>query len=128
MSPAEGINPFVSQVVDEEVPVPRVPMSRLVMSSLLLFIGGMSLLLLNGQVFTNSLVFLGLCMLSGLIWLPLAVRRRPWHLLGCCVVAVHVAILLGVLCYLPSAYKFERAFDAKMEQIRAKSPRLPQAD
>lgn len=58
---------------DRTVRPKRLPV---VWSSGLLFLGACNQLLLNGQVFTNTVVFLVFVAISAVLWLPILVRSQ----------------------------------------------------
>lgn len=92
----------------------RYKTSRIVLSCLLLFVGCLFLLLMNGQLFTNQLVFLGFCAASGLLWLGPAREQR----LAQWVIVVHAAVILATLIMLPGSYEFQKKFNAGSEAAR----------
>ena len=77
---------------------------RILASVVLWMIGIVFLLLLNGQVFTNTLVFIGCVAASAVCWLPLMfdvdVRRRAAAL-----IALHVFLLSIAVGFLPGNYQ-----------------------
>ncbi len=99
---------------------PRRVVLRFALTALLLMVGVGFLWLLNGQVFTNALIFLGFCTASLVVWIPLAVSspdrgRRPLALL---VIGVHVGLMLGIASSLPGRYEWQKEFNAKSESFR----------
>jgi len=74
-----------------------------VWTTLLIFVGGCFLLLLNRQVFTNTLVFLGFTSASGMMWIRYTIRSRqetkgpP----GIYVLLAHTVVLIGFATGLP---------------------------
>ena len=106
------------------------PRRSIVFSSLLLFIGVVFLLLLDGQVFTNALVFLGLCTISSVLWLPLRVptackQHRRWVfyvLLG------HLLVIIAFATGLRDRYHRQKTFNAAAERLRNQSATAPLGD
>ena len=103
------------------------PRRLIVFSSLLLFVGVVFLLLLNGQVFTNAVVFLGLCTISSLLWLPLRVptpckQYRRWEfyvLLG------HLLVIIAFATGLRDRYHRQKTFNAAAEKLLYQSRTTP---
>ena len=98
---------------------PRVA-PRFVLTGVLLTVGVAFLLLLNGQVFTNALVFLGFCTASLVAWIPLVVRseNRGQRRLAFYVIVFHVVLVLGTAPSLPRRYEWQKSFNAKIESFR----------
>jgi hypothetical protein len=115
-------NPFrAPQMVAEGESAPAFPVLRLTISGMLLAVGMVLSLLMNGQTFTNNMAFLLLAGVSGLLWAPLATKPGCPHVsLARWTVIVHVAIVVAVLCNLPTAYKYQQRFNAKMRELRAR--------
>jgi hypothetical protein len=99
---------------------PRPLRPPLVLSGVLLLIGACFLLLLNGQVFTNTLVFLGLCAASALLWIRFVsrsernrLRRLAWY-----VVFGHIVLIVALVPGLRHKYAWQKGFNAKMESLQ----------
>ncbi|HUE72513.1 MAG TPA: hypothetical protein VMP01_16635 [Pirellulaceae bacterium] len=91
--------------------------SRVTLSCLLVLIGSIFLLLMNGQLFTNRLIFLGFCGASALLWLWPALSRE--QRLARWIIGVHLVVMLATLVLLPASYEFQKEFNSKMEKLRA---------
>jgi cell division protein FtsW (lipid II flippase) len=87
-----------------------------VWSVILLFIGGCCLLLLNGQFFSNTLVFLGFTAVIAMIWIRYVVRSwkntRTW--LGIFLLLAHVVVMIAYAARLPADYRRQQEFNRKM--------------
>jgi threonine/homoserine efflux transporter RhtA len=81
-----------------------------------LIIGGCFLLLLNGQVFTNTLVFLAFAAVSGMMWIRYVVRSRKdaGARLGVYVLLAHIVVLIAFAAGLPAKYHSQQEFNRKM--------------
>jgi uncharacterized membrane protein len=85
-----------------------------------LFIGGCFLLLLNGQVFTNAIVFLGFAVTSSVLWLPIIFRSKhndhrriaAWIFLG------HLAVMIAFATGLPDKYDWQQKFNNAGNELR----------
>jgi hypothetical protein len=90
-----------------------------VWSVILLFIGGCCLLLLNGQVFTNTLIFLGFVALSGMMWIRYVVRvsENAGRRLGAYVLLAHVVVLIAFAAGLPRKYRGQQEFNRRMNDV-----------
>jgi hypothetical protein len=80
-------------------------------SSVLLLVGTGFFLLLDGQVFTNSLIFLGCWGASLAIWLSR--RKKPRGIGTLFVILLHMAIIGLVLLCLPENYRWQQRFNQK---------------
>lgn len=110
-------NPYKSPRAAGSAPGDR-PMNvpvRVGLSALLALPGILFLLLLNGQVFTNALVFLALWTASLAVWAPAAIRRRAGRRrrLAVYVILGHLAFMLAIGVSLPRRYRWQKAFNAK---------------
>ena len=99
------------------------PKPPFVFSIGLCIFGMLFLLLLNGQVFTNALVFLACVFLSGLLWVRLLVRsvvdeRRHLALKA---VILHLMVLVGFSTGLPKKYRWQQRFNNSVNELREKS-------
>ena len=90
------------------------------LSALLITVGAGFLLLLNGKPFTNTLAFLGFCVASALLWVPLLPPSpRNYHRRQAfCVVVVHTIIIVLFTATLREAYERQRQFDAARQKAR----------
>ncbi len=93
-------------------------------SAVLLSIGGCFLLLLNGQVFTNALIFLGFATASGLLWIRYVVRRGEdaTSRFGERVLLAHFVVLIAVVVGLPEKYRWQTAFNRKVNNVIQELP------
>jgi uncharacterized membrane protein YjjP (DUF1212 family) len=87
-----------------------------VWSVMLLFIGGCFLLLVNGQVFTNTLIFLGFGAVSGIMWIRYVVlaSKSAGARLGLYVLLAHVVVLIAFAAGLPGKYRWQQEFNRKV--------------
>ncbi len=86
-------------------------------SVLLMVIGTMFLLLLNGQEFTNSIVFL-VCWVTSLgIWL-MKPAQRPRKIGVVLLIGLHVVTIGFVLSGLRASYQFQKKFNQRINQMR----------
>ncbi|MFO0914068.1 MAG: hypothetical protein U0795_14005 [Pirellulales bacterium] len=83
-------------------------------------IGVVFLLLLNGQIFTNAVVFLCLCLMSCLLWISVGAQlpQRGDRRIVRYVVLGHIAIIVAVSLTLPGRYQWQAGFNARVEQLR----------
>ncbi len=123
-------NPYQSPATasHNRIGLPPLIVWRSIVSGALLFVGVCFLLQMNGQTFTNALIFLALCGISLLIWTSLLVapnhqldRRR----LAFYVILGHVALIVAIAPNLPGQYRFQQKFNAAMESSR--QPANPKA-
>ncbi len=81
-------------------------------SSVLFVIGTLCFLLLNGQHFTNRMIFLAFVAASGLLWLRFHLRNRTRDAdAGRFALLVHVVVFLAVAATLPNAYERQQKFN-----------------
>lgn len=125
MSPPDE-NPYAApKFAAERDAAPKFPTVRLTISGMLLALGGLLALLLNGQTFTNLVAFLVMALVSGLLWAPLIARPGDPHaLLARLVVLLHAVIALAILWGLPAAYQYQQNFNSKTRQMRARPAEL----
>jgi hypothetical protein len=101
------------------------PVVRLTISGMLVGLGCLLLLLLNGQHFSNRVGFLLLATFSGLLWVLPAVDKVETHgSLARGIFFVHLAIVVATLWSLPGAYEAQRQFNDAMQKLRAKPGQL----
>lgn len=93
---------------------------RIVTSAALLGLGGLVMLLQNGQTYTNALAFLALSSLSLLIWVSISISRIDLRWLAVCVIAALGLIMAVITGSLPDRLSFQQQFNQKMEEIRQK--------
>lgn len=86
-------------------------------SVLLMVIATMFLLLLNGQEFTNSIVFLGCWITSLAIWLTKA-TQKPRKIGLVLPIGLHVVMIAFVVSGLRGSYERQVKFNQRMNQIR----------
>lgn len=115
-------NPFASPQLDAGAGCAApFPVLRLTISGMLLAVGCLLLLLMNGQHFTNRVAFLLLATVSGLLWvLPAARKDNGYGSLSRGIVAVHLAIVAAMLWGLPAAYESQRRFNDSIQKLRAR--------
>ena len=78
--------------------------------------------LLSGQVFSNSLIILVLCLGSLMLWLPLVVEQGAYQRLARVVILGHIAVAIAIYLSLPAQYKAQQQFNEKMEQLHHPRP------
>jgi hypothetical protein len=83
-------------------------------SIVLLIVGTGYLLLLDGQVFTNSLVFLACATASLAIWV--SNRGKPRGTGSLLMIALHAGIICLVLLALPANFRWQKAFNEKRKE------------
>ncbi len=89
------------------------------LTGILLFVGTCFLLLLNGQHFTNRLIFLGSVAASTLLWYRYRVRnhsRAPNA--GRFALLIHLILLVTFAATLPDAYSRQNGFNNRIERIK----------
>jgi len=126
----QGDNPYQSPTIAPDQPMVHAPnpRGRIAVSLLAVLLGCVCMLLLNGQTFTNALVFLALATLSLLIWISILASSRRLRRLSIWVIAGHVVIMLFVVVSLPDRHGFQERFNRKMREIRQKARLAPQGD
>jgi hypothetical protein len=87
---------------------------------ILLGIGGCFLLLLNGQVFTNTLIFLGFALASSSTWLRAAIRSQQSRnqRLAFYVLFGHVFFIIVFAADMPDKYHWQQRFNEKTRDAR----------
>ena len=122
------MNPYESPAADETTLQKLPPVSavagpsltkRKIVSGILLTVGTLTLLLLNGQAFTNSLICMALFGVSGLMWVTLALAETQKTQLARWVILAHAVLIAVVAINLPANYAFQKSFNAKMDEFRA---------
>ena len=95
-----------------------------VSTMILIFVGGCFLLLLNGQVFTNTLVFLGFIAVSGTIWMCHAIwsRQNTRTRFRLYVLLVHVVVLIAFTFDLPAKYRYQQEFNKRVRDRSRLAP------
>jgi hypothetical protein len=90
---------------------------------LLLFMGCCFLLLLNGQVFTNALIFLGFGAVSGLLWcrLVLGTKHQGYQRLAFGVIVGHIVVMTALMIGLPAKYRWQQEFNNKVNELRVRT-------
>lgn len=117
-------NPFESPRGGQEAGAPF-PVLRLTISGMLVGLGCLLLLLLNGQHFSNRVGFLLLVTFSGLLWvLPAANKVDERRTLSLGIFLMHLAIVVATLWNLPGAYEAQRQFNDAMQKLRSKPGQL----
>jgi hypothetical protein len=106
-------NPYESPKEVGSPVAPSLPWSRVVVSSVLVFVGTCFLLLLDGQVFTNGLYCLGFLLASALLWAP-DWRKHRLALL------IHGLAFAALLIALPELHGQQKAFNDKVKEVRAR--------
>ena len=90
-------------------------------SVLLLACGLYFLLLLNGQHFTNAVVFCGCAAASALFWVPAArpAQHSDGRLLARSVIAGHLIAILHIGVSLPRRQRLQTGYNNVKDQLRA---------
>lgn len=113
-------NPYVapaSPTLNDESTGSSSPPS--VLSGILLFIGMCFLLLLNGQQFTNRLIFLGFVSASGFLWFRHRARNHSCDPnAGRFAIAIHLILLIAFAATLPDAYSRQNDFNDAINRIK----------
>jgi hypothetical protein len=112
------VNPYDPPKTVGAVVATGFPWTRVAASSILLFIGFSFLLLVNGQVFTNRIWFLGFLAPSGLLWVR---RWRESRRLTLSVLLLHAILMLAIIASLPGRFREQNRFNEKMEEFQTKS-------
>jgi hypothetical protein len=90
-------------------------------SVLLLIVGTCFLLLLDGQLFTNSLTFLTCWTASLIIRLSDPIRRTRHGLLqirSLSMIVLHIVLIAWIILCLPHSYTFQKHFNQRTEKMR----------
>ena len=93
---------------------------RVTAAIVLAFAAGACLTQLDGQVFRNSLVFLGLAIPSVWIWVREALRRESSRASRyfCTVMGTALSVaVVWVAVQLPEAYRFQRSFNSTVQDV-----------
>lgn len=95
-------------------------------TALLIFIGFSFLCLLNGQVFTNQLVFLGCVAASCVLWIRFIKRSPdPGIELGVLLILmIHVMILVSFSKGLPDLYRWQQRFNDRSHGSKQLAPEV----
>ena len=101
--------------------VPRPPV---VWTVVLVAPGVLALLLLNGQHFTNALVFVGCVTASGLLWFSYrsACARQSVER-GHLALLLHVVVIVAVAASLPARYQKQQTFNKAVDDAKIRSAR-----
>lgn len=86
----------------------------------LLFIGVCNLLLLNGQVFTNTVVFLVFVAISAVLWLPILVRFQDedHRRIALYVLFAHAVLVVFFATGLPELKRSQERRNEMREELR----------
>ena len=90
------------------------------LSGVLLLIGICNLLLLNGQFFTNTVVFLAFVTLSAITWLPVLLRSKveDHRRIALYVLFAHAVVVLFFATGLPDDYRRQHEFNKRRDGLR----------
>jgi drug/metabolite transporter (DMT)-like permease len=104
-------------------PVARPVQPPYAWSAILTFVACCYLNLLNGQVFTNAIVFLALLAISGLLWTRYVVlsRRTAKNRVGSLVLLLHLVIIIVFAAELPARHRFQQKFNRNVETWRQRA-------
>ena len=117
-------NPYVAPSSAAESNAITDPPPRL-LSGILLFVGTCFLLLLNGQHFTNRLVFLGLVAVSAFLWYRFRSRARAHDPnAGRFALLIHLILFLAFAVTLPDAYSRQSNFNNAINRLKPQSRTL----
>jgi uncharacterized membrane protein YccC len=116
-----GENPFESpRGVQEDGGGAPFPVLRLTISGILVGVGCLLLLLLNGQHFSNRVGFLLLVIFSAVLWvLPAANKVDESRTLSLGIFLMHLAIVVATMWSLPGAYEAQRQFNDAVRKVRS---------
>ena len=104
-----------AEIIDQPSP-PRL------LTGILLFVGTIFLLLLNGQHFTNRLIFLGFVVASALLWYQHRARTRSRDPnAGRFALLIHLILLIAFAATLPDAYSRQNGFNNAIKRIKTQS-------
>lgn len=118
-----GENPYSSPPAIREASVASLPSAPRGISGGLLLVGALFLLLLNGQHFTNRLIFLGFVAASAFLWYRFRVRARSQAPnAGRLALIVHLILLVAFAATLPDAYSRQSSFNNTIERLKMRSP------
>lgn len=116
-------NPYVaSSITPVEVAITDRPSSPRLFSGILLSVGTCFLLLLNGQHFTNRLIFLGFVAASAILWYQHRAHNHSRDAnAGRFALLMHVVLLVAFAASLPAAYSQQNVFNKAIDHIKAQS-------
>ena len=116
-------NPYSSPSTTGVTSVILDPSAPRAISGGLLFAGTLFLLLMNGQHFTNRVIFLGFVAASTFLWYRFRVRARSQNpKAGRFALIVHLILLAAFAATLPDAYSQQTSFNKAIEAIKSQSP------
>lgn len=116
-APAVEAEAVEAEAINDASPT-RLP---IVGSAVFLIAGCVFLLLLNGQVFTNTLIFLGFVATSGLVWLRFLGRPadKDSRRLAFIVIFAHLCVIVAFARDLPVKYRWQDKFNIRAAERRA---------
>lgn len=98
------------------------PTAPRVLTGILLFVGTCCLLLLNGQHFTNRLIFLACVACSGFLWYRFrACAHAHDPNAGRFALLIHLILLVAFAATLPDAYSRQNNFNNAINRIKSQS-------
>ena len=116
-------NPYVAPTTTGiETTITDQPSPPRLLTGILLFVGTCFLLLLNGQHFTNRLIFLGFVAVSAFLWYRHRARnhsRDPNA--GRFALLIHLILLVAFAATLPDAYSRQNGFNNASKRIKTQS-------
>ena len=90
-----------------------------IVSSVLVCIAVAFELLLNGQVYTNRLISIGLFGISAMLWLLILMTANSTRkVLTSLILVLHIALLTTLIMGLSNAHDAQIEFNAKTEKLR----------
>lgn len=96
------------------------PKAPRVLTAILLLVGTCFLLLLNGQHFTNRIVFLASVAASALLWIRYRTRAYSYDSnAGKFALVIHLILLIAFAATLPDAYWGQQDFNNTIKRIKA---------
>ena len=115
-------NPYASPTSADTEIAHHSPVILCVVTGILLLVGACFLLLMNGQHFTNRLIFLGFVSASGLLWLRFRVKSRSRDPnAGRFALLIHLILLVAFAATLPDAYSRQSGFNNVINQFKTQS-------
>ena len=111
-------NPYSSPSTTGEASIALIPSAPRTITGGLLFAGTLFLLLMNGQHFTNRIIFLGFVAASAFLWYRFRVRARSQNpKAGRFALIAHLILLVAFAATLPSAYSKQAGFNLSLIHI-----------
>lgn len=115
-------NPYVAPSSAESNTITGPSSPPRIFCGILWFVGTCFLLLLNGQPFTNRLVFLALVAVSAILWYRFKCRAHAHNPnAGRFALLIHLILFVAIAATLPGAYTHQNNFNNAMNRIKSQS-------